>query len=80
MWIRRMIASLLVVGSLTAMTEFGRHVKGVYEEGGVVRIPPQGEVRTLFELQEQRYNEYYSFIGQYVGSADSQFLKVLGKQ
>ncbi|MDH3282349.1 MAG: hypothetical protein OEQ18_14635, partial [Gammaproteobacteria bacterium] len=78
-WIRRMIASLLCVGSLTALVEFGRHAQGIYDRGAVVRVPAEGEVQTLFELQEQRYKEYYSFIGQYLGSAESQFVEYLGK-
>jgi hypothetical protein len=75
-----MIACLLMIGSFTALIEYGRHVSGIYQQARLIRVPLESEVNTLFELQEKKYKNYYSFIGQYLGSAESHFLKYLGKE
>lgn len=79
-WIRRVLTCVLLVGSFTVVMEYGRHVSGIYQQASLVRVPPEHEVSTLFELQERKYKNYYSFIGQYLGSSESLFLKYLGKE
>jgi hypothetical protein len=80
-WIRRVLILVLVTGSLTAVVEIGRHAVGVYNQNMLVHVPDQEtEVRTLFEIQEQKYKPYYSFVSQYLGSADSFFVKYLSRQ
>ena len=79
-WIRRAIAGVLIVGSTNAAVELGRHVAGVYRHQALVSVPEITEVRTLFQLQHERYRKYYNFVGQYVGSAESFFARHLAKR
>lgn len=82
-WSRRIRVALtcvLIVGSLNAAVEIGRHVAGVRQQRQLVAIPGLNQVESLFQLQERKYRNYYNFVGQYLGSADSQFVKHLAKQ
>jgi hypothetical protein len=78
--IRTAIVVVLAVGSLNAAVEIGRHVVGTTLRGQLVAVPAQRDVKTLFELQEERYSAYYNFVGQYLGSAESRFAIWLAKR
>jgi hypothetical protein len=83
LWSRRIRVALigvLMVGSINAAVEIGRHVAGIRQQQELVAIPALDEVESLFQLQERKYRNYYNFVGQYLGSADSQFVKHLAKQ
>jgi hypothetical protein len=79
-WVKRAIVAVLVVGSVNGGVEVGRHAAGVYQRGALVVVPRQDEVRSLLDLQEMRYQDIYNFVSQYVGSADSRFVKYFAKQ
>ena len=79
-WIRTAIVAVLAVGSLNAAVEIGRHVAGTVGRGELVLVPPEADVKTLFQLQEERYRQYYNFVGQYLGSAHSRFATLLAKR
>lgn len=79
-WARRATVSLLAIGVFNPVMEIGRHVQGTYQRGALISIPREETVQTIFELQESRYKNYYSFIQQYLGSVDSYFVTYLAKK
>jgi hypothetical protein len=78
--VRLAIWGVVLVGSLNAAVEFGRQVNGVYQQGTLVAVPESGEIQTIFQIQEEKYRKYYNFAAQYVGSADSFFVRHFAKQ
>ncbi|MGH8509362.1 MAG: hypothetical protein ACREVH_11695 [Gammaproteobacteria bacterium] len=76
-WVSKAILGVLAVGSINAAVEIGRHVTGTYHRHALVSVPELHDVKTLFQIQEERYRGYYSFVGQYLGSADSRFAQHL---
>jgi hypothetical protein len=65
---------VIAVGALNAVWILGRQVLNTYEQGALVAVPDARRVRSLFELQQQRYNGIgFNFVAQYLGSPISPF-------
>ncbi len=79
-WIRRGIAVLVALGSLNAAVEFGRQIDGVRSQGALVAVPRADAAKTLFQIQDETYREYYNFAGQYISGTQSFFAEHLARR
>jgi hypothetical protein len=71
--VRIALIVLLLIGSVTPLVEYRRHVAGVYASGAILQTPPQSSLPALFEA-DQAFP-----IHQYVGGAHSLFFERLAR-
>jgi hypothetical protein len=83
---RAALATLLVIGSITVLIEFGLQIEGMSKRGTVWRLPAGQslmELKASYDQQATRdlsepSEEFDSFLRQYVGSSRSFFFDVIG--
>lgn len=80
LWIKRGIVLLLLAGGLNSTFEIGRQVVHIAIRGDLIEVAEQNKIESIFEIQERQYKKYHNFVGQYVGSPDSYYMKYLAPQ
>jgi len=73
-----LLVLILTVGSTTAIIEMKRHLSGINYT--LVKIPKKDEILSLPDLQKTNRYKEIALLEQYVGSADSYFMKYIGKK
>ncbi len=73
------LTGVLIVGSINAMIEFKRHCKGIVQRGSLMMSPQFQESPRVIDLPQHGYHTAFNFMAQYVGAADSWFVKYLAK-
>jgi hypothetical protein len=73
------VAALLLLGALYPANMLRLNALAVLQRGALVRIPRGSGVPDLFE-QQLALRGYYFHVGQYIGSVDAPFFRVLARR
>jgi hypothetical protein len=74
----RLLVVLLVLGSITALFEFGRHAAGMLEARSLYQLTPIEQVTSLNQWGLSTAKDA-SLLLQYVGSAEAPFFKLIAQ-
>ena len=70
---------LIILGSVTALVEFRRHVTGIYNAGTILQTPAKSQVMSVDQWGLSTEKQA-TIILQYVGSAQAPFFELMTKE
>jgi hypothetical protein len=77
--VRIILTALIILGSVTALVEFRRHITGIYNAGTILQTPAKSQVMSVDQWGLSTEKQA-TIILQYVGSTQAPFFELMAKE